>query len=146
MIDTMRPIRETIPLAEALALLLDAAVPIERRETVALEAAAGRVIAAPPAAGVDVPGFDRAAMDGFAVRADDTFGAGRYDAKVLAIVGKILTGQVPTRAVAAGECVEIATGAPMPDGADAVVMVEETEKGAADLIRVLSPVYPRQNV
>ena len=71
MIDTMRPIRETIPLAEALALLLDAAVPIERRETVPLEAAAGRVIAAPPAAGVDVPGFDRAAMDGFAVRADD---------------------------------------------------------------------------
>jgi len=147
MIDTMRPIRETIPLAEALALLLDAAVPIERRETVPLEAAAGRVIAAPPAAGVDVPGFDRAAMDGFAVRADDTFGAGRYDAKVLAIVGKILTGQVPTRSMAAGECVEIATGAPMPDGADAVVMVEETERVAGtDQVRVFTPVYPRQNV
>jgi molybdopterin molybdotransferase len=147
MIDTMRPIRETIPLAEALALLLDAAVPIERRETVPLEASAGRVIAAPPLASVDVPSFDRAAMDGFAVRADDTFGAGRHDPRALEIVGKILTGQVPTRSIAAGQCVEIATGAPMPDGADAVVMVEETERVAgANQVRIFTPVYPRQNV
>jgi molybdenum cofactor synthesis domain-containing protein len=147
MTDTMRPIRETIPLAEALGLLLEAAVPIERRETVQLEAAAGRVIAAPPVASVDVPSFDRAAMDGFAVRAEDTFGAGRYDPRVLEIIDKILTGQLGTRPVAAGQCAEIATGAPMPDGADAVVMVEETERaGGTNQVRVFTPVYPRQNV
>jgi len=147
MTDTMRPIRETIPLAEALGLLLEAAVPIERRETVRLEAAAGRVIAAPPVASVDVPSFDRAAMDGFAVRAEDTFGAGRYDPRVLEIIDKILTGQLATRPVAAGQCAEIATGAPMPDGADAVVMVEETERAAGtNQVRVFTPVYPRQNV
>jgi len=147
MIDTMRPIRETIPLAEALGLLLEAAVPIERRETVPLDAAAGRVIAAPPVASVDVPSFDRAAMDGFAVRAEDTFGAGRHDPRTLEIVGKILTGQIPTRSIAAAQCVEIATGAPMPAGADAVVMVEETEHIAGtNQVRIFTPVYPRQNV
>jgi molybdenum cofactor synthesis domain-containing protein len=147
MIDTMRPIRETIPLAEALALVLEAAVPIERRETVPLEGAAGRVIAAPPAASVDVPSFNRAAMDGFAVRAEDTFGAGRYDPRSLEVVDKILTGQAAARPVAAGQCAEIATGAPMPDGADAVVMVEETERIAGtNQVRIFTPVYPRQNV
>ena len=61
-------------------------------------------------------------------------------------VEKVYTGQVPTRSVSRGECVEIATGAPMPDGADAVVMVEETEKDEAATVRVFSPVYPGQNV
>ncbi len=79
MSDTMRPIRETIPLSGALALLLEAAVPIERRVRVPLDEAAGRVISTPPIASLDVPPFDRAAMDGYAVRAEDTFGAGRYD-------------------------------------------------------------------
>ena len=67
-------------------------------------------------------------MDGYAVRAEDTFGAGRYDSRTLECVGKVFTGQVPSRSVRTGQCVEIATGAPMPDGADAVVMVEETER------------------
>jgi len=143
----MRPIRETIPLDEALALILDAAPPIERTERIALGDAIGRVVARPPSAAMDVPPFDRAAMDGYAVRAEDTFGAGRYDAKVLRCVEKVYTGQVPSRAVAARECTEIATGAPMPDGADAVVMVEETERLAeTGDVKIFTPVYPRQNV
>jgi molybdopterin molybdotransferase len=147
MTQTMRPIRETIPLDEARKLMLDAAAPIERTERVALAEAAGRVIGSPPSAAIDVPPFDRAAMDGYAVRAEDTFGAGKYDPRTLRVVEKVFTGQVPSRAVAAGECVEIATGAPMPQGADAVVMVEETERiaGTSD-VRVLTPVYPRQHV
>jgi molybdenum cofactor synthesis domain-containing protein len=147
MSDTMRPIRETIALSDALALLLGAAIPIERQERVPLGEAAGRVIAVPPAASVDVPPFDRAAMDGFAVRAENTFGAGRYDPKILDCVDKVLTGQLPSRSIESGQCVEIATGAPMPDGADAVVMVEETERiEGTPRIRVFAPVYPRQNV
>ena len=145
--EAMRPIRETIPLEEALATILEAAVPIERTERIAIRAAAGRVIATPPSAAMDVPPFDRAAMDGYAVRAEDTFGAGRYEPKVLRAVEKIYTGQIPAKPVAATECAEIATGAPMPRGADAVVMVEETERVAGtDDVRIFTPVYPRQNV
>jgi molybdenum cofactor synthesis domain-containing protein len=84
-------------------------------------------------------------MDGYAVRAEDTFGASRYEPKPLKVIEKVYTGQVPTKTIDAGTAVEIATGAPMPSGADAVVMVEETEK-SDDEVRVLTPVYPRQNV
>jgi molybdenum cofactor synthesis domain-containing protein len=143
----MRPIRETIPLEEALALILDAATPMARTERIPLREAGGRVIATPPSAAIDVPSFDRAAMDGYAVRAEDTFGAGRYNPKVLKYVETVHTAQVATRPVGAGECIQIATGAPMPQGADAVVMVEETERVAgSDEIRILTPVYPRQHV
>jgi molybdenum cofactor synthesis domain-containing protein len=145
--NVMRPIRETIPLDEALTLILDAGVPVERTEVLPILQARGRVVSAAPASTVDVPPFDRAAMDGYAVRAEDTFGAGKYEPKVLHVREKVYTGQVPTVAVGAGECVEIATGAPMPSGADAVVMVEETERVAgADDVRIFTPVYPRQHV
>lgn len=143
----MRPIRDTISLDEALATMLDATAPIARTERVALDQAGGRVIAAPPSAAVDVPPFDRAAMDGFAVRAGDTFGAGRYDPKILRSIETVHTAQIATRAVGPGECIQMATGAPMPQGADAVVMVEETERVAgSDEVRVFTPVYPRQHV
>jgi molybdopterin molybdotransferase len=144
---TMRPIRDTISLDDALTTILDAATPIVRTERVPLREAAGRVVATPPSASMDVPPFDRAAMDGYAVRAEDTFGAGRYDPKVLRCVEKVHTAQVATRPLRAGECIQIATGAPMPQGADAVVMVEETERIAgSDDVRVQTPVYPRQHV
>jgi molybdenum cofactor synthesis domain-containing protein len=152
----MRPIRETIPLEEARSLVLESAPPIDRVESIPLRDAAGRVIAGPPAAAMDVPPFDRAAMDGYAVIAADTFGAGRYDPKVLRCIEKVYTGQLATRRLSPGECIEIATGAPMPEGADAVVMVEETEKTpgsaktpaglASDEVRIFTPVYPRQHV
>ncbi len=144
---TMRPIRDTISLEEALATMLEAGAPVTRTERVPLEEAGGRVIAAPPAAAMDVPPFDRAAMDGYAVRAEDTFGAGRFDPKVLRCIEKVHTAQIATRPVGAGDCIQIATGAPMPIGADAVVMVEETERVAgSDDVRVQTPVYPRQHV
>lgn len=142
----MRPIRGTIPLEEARALLLDAAQPIARVETVPLEAAHQRVLAHRIVADQDVPPFSRAAMDGYAVIAEDTFGAGPFDPKVLRVVEKVYTGQMPTLGVARGGCAEIATGAPMPAGADAVVMVEKTEKDDDGQVRVFSPVYPGQNV
>ena len=94
---TMRPIRDTISLDEALATILEAATPIARTERIALREAGGRVIAAPPSASMDVPPFDRAAMDGYAVRAEDTFGAGRYDPKVLRSIETVHTAQVATR-------------------------------------------------
>ena len=141
----MRPILETIPLRDALRLMLEEARPIERAERVPLGEAAGRVLATAPVAPADVPPFDRAAMDGYAVRAEDTFGAGRQDPRTLHCLETVYTGENPTRSVGTGECIEIATGAPMPDGADAVIMVEETDRRDGD-VDVFTPVYPRQNV
>ena len=141
----MKPIKETIPLEEARQLIADACLPIDRTEKVRLVDANGRVAAADVKSTRDVPPFSRAGMDGFALRAEDTFGASRYDPKVLHVIDKVYTGQVPTKSIEPGTAIEIATGAPMPQGADAVVMVEETEKTGSD-VRVLTPVYPRQNV
>lgn len=143
---SMRPIRETIPIDEARRLMLGAARPVERVETVMLEAAHQRVLARHIVAAQDVPPFHRAAMDGYAVIAEDTFGAGPFNPRVLRLVEKVYTGQMPTLPVARGLCTEIATGAPMPSGADAVVMVEETEQDGAGQVRVFGPVYPGQNL
>jgi molybdenum cofactor synthesis domain-containing protein len=141
----MKPIKETIPLDEARLLIAEACQAIERTERVRLLDANGRVAAADVQSTRDVPPFSRAGMDGFAVRAEDTFGANRYDPKSLRVIDKVYTGQVPTKTLEPLTAIEIATGAPMPPGADAVVMVEETER-AGDDVRVLTPVYPRQNV
>jgi molybdenum cofactor synthesis domain-containing protein len=143
---TMRPIRETVPINEALDLLMQNAVPIDRVERIAIADGMDRVLAEDVPSSIDVPPFDRAGMDGYAVVAEDTFGAGRYEPKVLRCIDTVYTGEVPSRAVARGECIEIATGAPMPRGATAVVMVEETEKTADNSVRVFMPVYPGQHV
>src|SRR5687767_8438986 len=96
---TMRPIRDTIPLDEALAIAFEAALPIERTERIAIGEANGRVIAEAIASGIDVPPFDRAAMDGYAVAAEDTFGAGRYEPRILECVETVYTGQLPTKRI-----------------------------------------------
>src|SRR3984957_1544047 len=97
-------------------------------ETVPLSQALGRVLARAVIADVDVPGFDRASVDGFAVRADDTVGASERTPKALALNGEILTpGTVPQLTVAPGTATLIATGGMVPRGADAVIMVEHTE-------------------
>jgi putative molybdopterin biosynthesis protein len=97
-------------------------------ETVPLAAALGRVLARDVVAGTDVPGFDRASVDGFAVRAADTAGASEEAPRLLRLNGEILTpGSEPRIAVAPGTASVIATGGMVPRGADAVVMVEHTE-------------------
>jgi molybdopterin molybdotransferase len=146
MSQAMRPIRETIPLEEARALIDEAISPVARVERIALSEANGRVLARDITSDRDVPPFARAGMDGYAVIAEDTFGASRYEPKALRVIEKIYTGQVPAERVSSGEASEIATGAPMPAGADAVVMVEETERVGSTDVRIFTPVYPRQNV
>jgi molybdenum cofactor synthesis domain-containing protein len=141
----MRPITETLLYDDAMRVVMDAAAPIARTTRVPLAEADGRVIAEDVTAHMDVPPFDRAAMDGYAVVAADTFGASTHGPRILTCVDRVFTGQVPARGIATGQCTEIATGAPMPDGADAVVMVEETER-SGEAIRVMTPVYPRQHV
>jgi molybdopterin molybdotransferase len=142
----MRPFGETISLDEA-RKRIDAAVrPIDRTERVALAEASGRVLAEDVVANADVPPFARAAMDGYAVRAQDTAGASKEHAQVLKRVETLYTGQVTQRTVGAGECIEIATGAPMPPGADAVVIVEDTDGEASGAVRVFAAVQPGQHI
>jgi molybdopterin molybdotransferase len=143
---TTRPFHSTIALGEAFAIIDRAVRPIERVERIPLQQANGRVIARDVVSDADVPPFARAAMDGYAVRAEDTSGANRATPRALRCIEQVFTGQVPVQPVAAGECIEVATGAPMPAGADAVVMVEETESDASGSVRVLAAVQPRQNV
>ena len=125
-------------------------------ETVSLEDARGRVLAERVDAAIDVPGFDRASMDGYAVRARDTFGADEADPAELDLVGAVHAGAAPDVTVGDGGCAEISTGAVMPDGADAVVMVERTDEvggggeagadGDPDRIAVRTAVAPGDHV
>ena len=97
-------------------------------ETVPLREARGRVLAERIDAELDVPGFDRASVDGYAVQAADTFGADEANPARLELVGEIHAGAEPDVEVGDGECAEVSTGAVLPPGADAVVMVERTDR------------------
>jgi len=114
-------------------------------ETVEVGACAGRVLAADVRAAVDVPGFRRAAMDGYAVRGEDTFGASAYDPVALRVLGQALPGAPFAGRVEPGSAVRIMTGAPVPDGADAVVMAEVCSE-RRDRVEVEDAVAPRKHV
>ena len=103
-------------------------------EVVPLDAALGRVLAADVVSPVDVPSFDRSNVDGFAVVAEDTFGASEeVPRSVLLGEEEIHTGIVPTTVIHPGKAVSIATGGMVPRGADAVVMVEHAEVRGGEL-------------
>ena len=142
----MRPFGKTIALEEARAIIERTVRPIDRTEIVPLQQANGRVLAQDVVSTADVPPFSRAAMDGYAVRSEDTAGASRSTPRTVRRIETIFTGQVARRRVGPGECAEIATGAPMPDGADAVVMVEETDIDEDGVVSVFVPASARQNI
>jgi putative molybdopterin biosynthesis protein len=103
-------------------------------ETVPLSEARGRVLAERIDAELDVPGFDRASVDGYALRAEDTFGADEADPARLELAGVVHAGERPDVTVEPGTCAEISTGAVVPPGADAVVMVERTDREGEDVL------------
>jgi len=106
-------------------------------ERVTLSAALGRVLARDVVAAVDAPPFDRSNVDGFAVRAADTAGASDLQPKTLHLNAEVIAcGQPPALAVAPGTATAIATGGVIPRGADAVVMIEQTELMDADPPRI----------
>jgi molybdopterin molybdotransferase len=132
-----RPFGELISLARAQELVLAAAQPLETSQSVELAAAAGRVLAAPVVADRDVPSFNRSAMDGYAVRVADLAGASPAEPARLVLLEAVHAGHLPHGAVGTGGCIQIATGAPLPEGAEAVVKVEDTAReGDAVLVRV----------
>jgi molybdopterin molybdotransferase len=96
-------------------------------EIIGIEAALGRVLATDVHSPVDLPDFNRSIMDGFAVRARDTFGASASSPAYLKVTGEVLMGETTTLKVSTGEAIKIATGGMLPANADAVVMVEDTD-------------------
>jgi molybdopterin molybdotransferase len=119
---------------------------VARVEGVRLLDAGGRVAAADVASAIDVPGFARSAMDGYAVIAADTVGASSQGPRTLRLIDRIYTGQLSAGVVSPGTCAEIATGAPLPAGADAVVMVEATAKNGEMEIQIQAPATAGQHV
>lgn len=120
--------------------------PPPRVETVSLEAAWGRVLAADVVVPRDLPEFFRSTVDGYAVRAADTFGAGEGLPAYLSVVGEVGMGEAPRVRVGPGEAAWIPTGGMLPEGADAVVMVEHTEKLDRRTVEVKRAVGPGENL
>lgn len=141
----MRPFSSLIPLEDARSVLREHAKPVLEHETARIESSAGRVIAIDVEARINVPPFARSAMDGYAVVAEDTYGAGEFSPKSLEVVGVVRAGDESAVKVSPGHSVEVATGAVLPEGADAVVKVERTEI-TNDALKVFKPVHPQENV
>jgi molybdopterin molybdotransferase len=135
---------QAIEIEEARQLVLEHIAPIGS-EQVPLRAALGRVLAEAVESPGDVPAFDGSAMDGFAVRARDTQGASRDGPVTLRTVDESRAGRPATQVVGPGLAIAISTGAAMPDGADAVVRVEDT-RSIADSVEVLAEVAERRDV
>ncbi len=140
----MEPFKLLVSQEDAEKIIRSKCRPIERTETIDLESAVGRVLAQDVIADRSVPPFDRSAMDGFAVIAEDTFGADEREV-FLEVDGVIHAGEVSEVEVIKGHCLQIATGSPMPKGADAVVMVEFTEQHGNSIL-ITKPVYPGANI
>lgn len=131
---------------DALRLLLDHVPPVQAAEVVPTAEALGRVLAQSPTAAAALPSFPRSTMDGYAVRAADTFGATEGLPAYLALIGECPMGAAPALTIGPGQSAVIHTGGMLPDGADAVVMIERTQKATDREIEVLRAVAPGENV
>lgn len=141
----MRPFHSLISYEEAKEIIDKNVKPIKRKEEVDLFNSLARVLCENIISTIDVPPFDRAAMDGYAVRARNTYGTNQFNPKILECIDVVHAGEVTKKKVNKNQCIQIATGAPLPDGANSVVMVEDTEK-EGNKIKIFKPVYPKANV
>jgi len=131
---------------EALEQVLNSTQPIERTEEATITHAVGRVLAESVTAPFDVPPFNRAAMDGYAARAVDIEKASQENPVCLKVIGSVYAGDPPpTWAVTEGTCAQIATGAPLPEGADCVVPFEDTKRDG-ERVWVLKAFSPNANI
>ena len=140
----MRGFTQYTRLSEALKIILSNVRPLGS-EVIPFDRVLGRVLAEDVFSKVNVPPFDRSAVDGYAVRASDTFGASAQKPVELRIVGSIAIGTPARISIKKGEAVKIMTGAMMPNGADASVMVETTKLEGTRL-KIFAPLTPGKNV
>jgi molybdenum cofactor synthesis domain-containing protein len=140
----MKPFKTLMSRVEALSIIEGNITRIGRTEEVPIEEASGRVLVENVIAGFSVPPFDRSAMDGYAVRAEDTYGASGFNPNRLKLIGVQHAGELFEGIVGEGECVQVATGSPVPEGSDAVVMVEFTKLDGG-YVEIQKPAYPSAN-
>jgi molybdenum cofactor synthesis domain-containing protein len=140
----MKPFKTLLSRVEALAIIEGNIGRVDRIEEVPIEDASGRVLAEDVAAAFSVPPFARSAMDGYAVRAEDTYGSSSFNPNRLKLIGVQHAGELFEGTVGKGECVQVATGSPVPEGSDSVVMVEFT-KLDGDYVEIEKPAYPSAN-
>ena len=133
-----------VPVADAVAVLKTLAVRCGQ-ETVSVESALHRILAEDIHADGDIPGFTRSVVDGYAVKAAETTGSSESMPALLTLKGRVAMGSVSDFQVNSGLCIYIPTGGILPGGADAAVMIENTEK-AGDEILIKKPVAPGENV
>jgi molybdenum cofactor synthesis domain-containing protein len=145
LLSEMVPFKLLISREEAIERIMSFVKPVERTEAVPIEESTGRVLAEDIIAKEDVPPFSRAAMDGYAVKAKDTYGASQQNQRTLKLVAVLHAGESANVAIKKGECVRIATGCPVPLGADAVVMVEFADETEGN-VSVFDAVHPEANI
>ncbi|WP_292370910.1 gephyrin-like molybdotransferase Glp [Methanoregula sp. UBA64] len=133
-----------VPVSRAVEVAKSLAVPLHA-ETVPLDEARERVLAADIISDIDIPGFTRSVMDGYAVLAADTAGAGDAAPAVLSLRGRVMMGSATEHEILPGECIYLPTGGILPAGADAVVMAENTEP-FGDSILVKKPAADGENI
>ena len=133
--------------AQALRRVLDAAaaLPVPATERVPLDDACGRIAARDLCARMDQPPFDRSPLDGYALHSADTAGAGEETPVTLPVVMKLYAGDAPAAVLPAGCAARIMTGAPLPPGADCVLMQELTDSGE-EQVRIYAQLQPNANV
>ncbi len=141
----MAPFKLLISREEALMTIFNSVKAIEKKETIPIDLSPNRILAEDVTADADVPPFDRAAMDGYALKAEDTYGASHLSPRNLRLVGVLHAGESTTSSVGKGQCIRIATGCPVPPRTDAVVMVEFTEEDQ-DNVSIFTVVYPGANI
>ncbi len=140
----MKGFRNRTEVSAFQALIRERIVPVGSEEIPLAEAGA-RVLAEPVISPVNVPAFPRSAMDGYALKSEETFGADTYNPLTFKVVGEITPGARFQGSVEAGQAVRIMTGAPIPEGADAVLMAEYTSE-ANGIMTATDAVAPKKNV
>jgi len=141
-----RELFNVLPPPDALRRLLEHLPTRQAAEHIRTADALDRVLAEDLVSPEDLPSFPRSTMDGFAVRAADTYGASEGLPAYLNIVGEVLMGRSPGVTLSIGQAARIATGGMVPAGADAVVMIEQTQEASGSLVEVLRPVAVGENV
>lgn len=141
----MREFKKLTPYKEAFNLMINDIEETKEVEEVSLDEALGRVLAEDIISPIDSPPFDRSAVDGYAVRAEDTFQAREYNPIELEVIDEITAGMESKKEVRKGKAIKLITGNKIPKGANAVIMQEHVKR-EGNRIYVLRPVAPGQNV
>jgi len=137
--------RRLLTLDQAKKLIDDLGLVALGSEEVSLREAHGRILAEDIVSSLDIPPFDRSTVDGYAVKAEDTYGAEENAPVYLKLAGAVNVGEPPTVGISRGETAEIVTGAQIPYGADSVVMIEDTEQ-KNNIITILNAVAKNENI